>query len=118
MLRWPSQSAALANSTDLYLMRTVAVQVVQISTGRINKSVLTLTQVKAYKKAFSTSSTDVFGLTSRVENRGVSAGRPAPWVVCGAHMEKPVLLVLTPALVNPAAPRAVAGAWRGADRRC
>ncbi|QFG11327.1 hypothetical protein SEA_RAMEN_71 [Mycobacterium phage Ramen] len=117
MLRRPSQSAASANSTSLSPKRTAAVQVVQISTGCINKSVLTLPQVKAYKKAFSTSSTDVFGLTSRVENRGVFAGRLAPGAVCGAHMEKPVLLVLTPALVNSAAPRAVAGAWRGADRR-
>ncbi|QFG08488.1 hypothetical protein SEA_GUANICA15_74 [Mycobacterium phage Guanica15] len=117
MLRWPSRASAPANGMNLYSMRTAAVQVVQISTGRFNRSVLTLPQVKAYKKAFSTSSTDVFGLTSRVEIRGVSAGRLTPGAVCGAHMGKPVLLVLPPVAVNPSARRAVAGAWRGADRR-
>ncbi|QNJ58321.1 hypothetical protein SEA_ELLIE_66 [Mycobacterium phage Ellie] len=113
MTRRPS----LANSTDLCLKRADSAQIAQISTDTQSESVLTFPQVKAYKSAFSTDSTDFYGLTSRVEIGGVSPGRVSPDAVCRAHMQKSVLSVLTPPAANFAARPADSGGRRGADRR-
>ncbi|ASR85599.1 hypothetical protein I5G80_gp072 [Mycobacterium phage Krueger] len=100
MTRRPSPAAALANGANLYLMRTGAVRVVQISTDWIGQFVLAFSQFKAYIDAFSTGSTDVFGLVSRVDFRAVSAGRVSLNAWCDAHMEKRVLLVLPHPVAN------------------
>ncbi|AID59171.1 hypothetical protein PBI_EMERSON_72 [Mycobacterium phage Emerson] len=117
MLRWPSQATALANGFKSVLKACCAAQIAQISTDRFFKSVLMFAQVKAVKYMFSTDSTDIYGLTSRVENRGVFPGRLSPGARCGPYMGKSVLSVLTLPAANSETRPAVAGAWRGADRR-
>ncbi|WNO27582.1 hypothetical protein SEA_AGEOFDAPAGE_73 [Mycobacterium phage Ageofdapage] len=118
MLRWPSQAAALANGSQSVLKACWSAQIAQISTDRFFKSVLMFAQVKAVKYVFSTDSTDFYGLTSRVEIRGVFPGRVSPGARCEPYMEKSVLSVLTLLAANSETRPAVAGAWRGADRRC
>ncbi|QFG09293.1 hypothetical protein SEA_EFRA2_75 [Mycobacterium phage Efra2] len=90
-LRRPS----LANGGDLFSKVFYAEQIEQIQNALRNKSVLTFALVGAGKSSFRTDRTDICGLTSRVEIRGVFPGRVSPGVVCGAHMEKSVLSVLT-----------------------
>ncbi|WNM75425.1 hypothetical protein SEA_TINIBUG_70 [Mycobacterium Phage TiniBug] len=90
-LRRPS----LANGGDLFSKVFYAEQIEQIQNALQNTSVLTFAQVKTGKSLFRTDRTDICGLTSRVEIRGVSPGRLSPGGVCGAHMEKSVLSVLT-----------------------
>ncbi|WNM67552.1 hypothetical protein SEA_SHADOW1_74 [Mycobacterium phage Shadow1] len=92
----PSQ-AALANGADLFSKVFCAEQIEQIQHGFAAVSVLTFAQVKAYKDAFRTDRTDIYGLTSRVEIRGVLPGRVSLGAVCGADMQKSVLSVLPPA---------------------
>ncbi|ASR85983.1 hypothetical protein SEA_PEANAM_72 [Mycobacterium phage Peanam] len=94
--RRPSPAAAPANSTESVLKACCAAQIARVRTDRFNESVLTFPQVKAYKYVFSTDSTDIYGLTSRVEIRGVFPGRLSREAVCGTDMQKSVLSVLTP----------------------
>ncbi|AHB79605.1 hypothetical protein PBI_VALIDUS_75 [Mycobacterium phage Validus] len=100
MMRRPSPAAGSANSTHSVLDSCCAAQIAQIRTDRFDESVLTFSQVNTYKRVLSTDSTDFYGLTSRVEIWGVSAGRFPLGAVCGAHMQKSVLSVLTLPVAN------------------
>ncbi|UDL14748.1 hypothetical protein SEA_ILLUMINE_75 [Mycobacterium phage Illumine] len=113
MLRWPS----LANGTDPCPNLCRRAQMAQIGTDSKNESVPEFSQVKTHKWALGTDGTDFYGLTSRVEIRGVFPGGLTSRGGCGAHMRKSVPSVPDPCRANLVNVTAVAGAWRGADRR-
>ncbi|ASZ72725.1 hypothetical protein SEA_APOCALYPSE_72 [Mycobacterium phage Apocalypse] len=117
MLRWPSQSTAAANGTDSRQNPCPAAQMAQIGTDSKNELVPALPQVNTPNGALGTDGTDFYGLTSRVEIRGVFPGRVAPSAWCEAHMQKSVPSVPDLCRANSETRPAVAGAWRGADRR-
>ena len=95
---------APANSTHSVLNPCCSAQIAQIRTDRFDESVLTFPQLKEPFRCLSTDSTDFYGLTSRVEIRGVSPARHARNALCGADMQKSVLSVLTPCAANTSAP--------------
>ncbi|ASR78030.1 hypothetical protein I5G95_gp33 [Mycobacterium phage Bella96] len=113
MLRWPS----LANGTDLCPNLCRRAQMAQIGTDSKNELVPAFPQVNALKRVLGTDGTDIYGLTSRVEIRGVFPGRVSSSTWCEAHMRKSVPSVPDPCLANLVNAPTVAGAWRGADRR-
>ncbi|WNM74152.1 hypothetical protein SEA_NERGAL_61 [Mycobacterium Phage Nergal] len=97
---------AVANSTHSVLNPCGAAQIAQVRTDRAEQSVLTFAQVKTGKTLNSTDSTDISLLVSRESFVRVVPVRLSPDALCGAHMQKSVLSVLTPRAANAAPPPA------------
>ncbi|ASR87272.1 hypothetical protein SEA_LASTHOPE_74 [Mycobacterium phage LastHope] len=117
MLRWPSQATAPANGTNSCPKPCRRAHMAQIGTGLKNELVPVFSQVKTPNGALGTDGTDIYGLTSRVQNRGVFPGRLASVCGCEAYMQKSVPSVPDPCRANLWTQPPIAGAVRGADRR-
>ncbi|QFG14149.1 hypothetical protein I5G97_gp036 [Mycobacterium phage Curiosium] len=89
-MRRPPLAARAANGTDVCLKACRGAQMAQIGTVRKNETVPVFSQVNTPNGALGTDGTDFYGLSSRVEIRGVFPGGLASRGGCGAHMQKSV----------------------------